>query len=1551
MTHTISTTSASLVTLSGTIDNPTTITGTGLLSGGLYAAFLNGSDWTITNSGIVQGAGVSLVSAGTVVNTNSIVADSTTATGVFLEAGGRVTNKSGGTISGLDGIYGGTLSSAMTVVNFGSVVGNQSGVLLFAGGSVTNQSGGRINGAVGIAARNSAATVVNVGRIAGGAISTEYGIGLFAGGRVTNQSGGSISAGYTGIYGAGSAVTVVNAGTISVNKIHPTAYGIDLHKGGRVTNQSGGTISGHDGIYFKGGASTVENGGSIYGTNFAVYLAKGFNDRLVIDPGAVFSGNIYSGNTLGAAHVSTLELASGSSAGTLTNFSSYYVNFAQVTIDSGASWTLAGPSTLVTHVTLTDSGTLTNVGSIGGTGITLAANGVLSNASAGIINNASGIAVTGSGGAGTVVNAGSIGGSTFAVQLAAYYANRVVIDPGAIFSGKVDGGNTLSSSIASSTLELAGTSAATLTSFGSHFIDFAQVVIDNGAIWTLASSTNTFASGVTVTNSGSIAGAGVTLSGAVLNNAAGGGITGSSGIAVNATGGAITVVNAGAITESATGFSGRGINLAAGGRVTNQSGGTISGYHAIFGAGSAVTVVNTGAIAGYMFNFEGRGIHLTAGGKVTNQSGGTISGYLAVYGSGSSVAVVNAGRIAGSTGLPQGQGVDLFSGGSVTNQSGGTITAYEIGVHGAGTVVNYGSIAGHNATIGYGYGVDLPAGGRLTNQSGGAISGHTGIFVEGVATLVNAGSIAGNTTAANGIGVKLNGGSLTNQSGGTISGHEGIYDQSGALTVVNAGSIGGATLAVAFAYGSANRLVIDPGAVFSGTVNGGNNVGAAHVSTLELASSGSAGTLSGFGSQYLNFAQITIDSGASWTLAGSNTIASGVTLSDSGALALIGTLTNRGSLISPITMRAGSYLDNLGTIFGSGVAAVLAPASGSVTVTNAGLIDPATYGVELRNGGLFSNLSGGTVIGATDGVYVKGGAGTVVTAGSISGGTDAVKFAAGHTNLLVADPGATFSGVVDGGNTIGATLVSTLELASGASVGTLSGLGTQFVNFAQTTVDANAAWTLTGNNTIVSGAALTAQTGAVLTDTGTLVNNGGIVLNPSVLTVAGLIGSGSVTIGSHSTLESQGTIASSETIRFGGNSAYLHLDNPGSVAGSVTNFDVGETIDLKGVSAGSVGFSGGTLSFAGGSFPLALAGAGPVTAAPSADGADVTVACFLRGTPILTDRGEMPVEELAIGDLAITLSGDAKLIKWIGRRSYGARFVAANRDLLPIRIAANALADGVPSYDLDVSPKHAMYIDGVLVPAEKLVNGVSIYRVDTVQDVEYFHLELAAHDVIYAAGAPSETFVDCDNRGMFQNAAEYAALYPDERARWAFCAPRIEDGEALARVRRGLERRLALCGHVTTFDPELRLLVDGDELAPESVSGRRYRFRLRQQPTEVRMLSRVSIPAEVQASTDTRRLGVSVARLVLSGDGASVNVGHRHPLLIDGFHAAEATHRWTDGSARVPPELFAAFPNGVAVEVLLRDRAMPYRCDPRLREAMAVRHPIQLAAVVGQGRV
>jgi hypothetical protein len=191
------------------------------------------------------------------------------------------------------------------------------------------------------------------------------------------------------------------------------------------------------------------------------------------------------------------------------------------------------------------------------------------------------------------------------------------------------------------------------------------------------------------------------------------------------------------------------------------------------------------------------------------------------------------------------------------------------------------------------------------------------------------------------------------------------------------------------------------------------------------------------------------------------------------------------------------------------------------------------------------------------------------------------------------------------------------------------------------------------------------------------------------------------------------------------------------------------------------------------------------------------VPCYCPGTLIRTAYGEKRVEQLAIGDKVMTMSGALRPIKWIGRRSYRGRFVMGRKDILPVCIKAGALDDNIPRRDLWISPHHAMYFEheagGVLIEAKDLVNGISIAQAEQVDVVEYVHVELDTHDVILAEGARSETFVDDDSRGLFHNAHEFALLYPDEAIEPArYCAPRRGEGFVVEAVRLAIARRAGL---------------------------------------------------------------------------------------------------------------------------------------------------------------
>ena len=93
--------------------------------------------------------------------------------------------------------------------------------------------------------------------------------------------------------------------------------------------------------------------------------------------------------------------------------------------------------------------------------------------------------------------------------------------------------------------------------------------------------------------------------------------------------------------------------------------------------------------------------------------------------------------------------------------------------------------------------------------------------------------------------------------------------------------------------------------------------------------------------------------------------------------------------------------------------------------------------------------------------------------------------------------------------------------------------------------------------------------------------------------------------------------------------------------------------------------------------------------------------CFLRGTKILTDIDETAIENLGVGDLVSTVSGESRAVKrvisWTAERKPNQDWTD---DVAPIKICRSALAPNVPRRDLYLSPGHALYLDGVLIAVQ-----------------------------------------------------------------------------------------------------------------------------------------------------------------------------------------------------------------------------------------------------------
>ena len=129
--------------------------------------------------------------------------------------------------------------------------------------------------------------------------------------------------------------------------------------------------------------------------------------------------------------------------------------------------------------------------------------------------------------------------------------------------------------------------------------------------------------------------------------------------------------------------------------------------------------------------------------------------------------------------------------------------------------------------------------------------------------------------------------------------------------------------------------------------------------------------------------------------------------------------------------------------------------------------------------------------------------------------------------------------------------------------------------------------------------------------------------------------------------------------------------------------------------------------------------------------------------------------------------------------------------------------------------------------------------------------------------------------------------------------------------------------------PDLRLVVDEQVLAPVSVDQGLHVFRLTGPARQIRLLSRALVPAARHTgSPDHRRLGVSVWWIRLRGGGASVDLRHDYRGLDEGFHAAEATARWTDGFALLPPRLYRFLSGEITVEVMIGCPDVSYPVPP-----------------------
>jgi hypothetical protein len=368
-------------------------------------------------------------------------------------------------------------------------------------------------------------------------------------------------------------------------------------------------------------------------------------------------------------------------------------------------------------------------------------------------------------------------------------------------------------------------------------------------------------------------------------------------------------------------------------------------------------------------------------------------------------------------------------------------------------------------------------------------------------------------------------------------------------------------------------------------------------------------------------------------------------------------------------------------------------------------------------------------------------------------------------------------------------------------------------------IDDTGSFNAAGNVTVAAGGTLDIAAGGVASVATTLTVNGTLIVDGDLSISSGIAGTGTVIVdggtlnGGSTTALALGNSALTFIVENGGS---LHVTAPspgtsftlestgntldiaqygGTIEAPITGLGVGDALTVGNADSGTVESNGN------GSDAVVIGGVtlSDVTLEPGLTANNTTIdngtvkdptpaACYLAGTRLRTPRGDVAVEALREGDLVLTASGRAAPILWIGRRRYDAVLAAMAPTVHPILFRAGALGPGVPARDLRVSPLHAMVLDGTLVPAMLLVNGVSVVQERPTSEILYFHIELDRHDVLLAEGTAAESFRDENSRDMFDNARAWhgrAAIGPA-------CAPKVEHGFALEAMRARIEARAGI---------------------------------------------------------------------------------------------------------------------------------------------------------------
>lgn len=144
--------------------------------------------------------------------------------------------------------------------------------------------------------------------------------------------------------------------------------------------------------------------------------------------------------------------------------------------------------------------------------------------------------------------------------------------------------------------------------------------------------------------------------------------------------------------------------------------------------------------------------------------------------------------------------------------------------------------------------------------------------------------------------------------------------------------------------------------------------------------------------------------------------------------------------------------------------------------------------------------------------------------------------------------------------------------------------------------------------------------------------------------------------------------------------------------------------------------------------------------------------CLTQACGVRTAAGVMRADALEVGTLVWTLDHGYQPVRWIGRSMLSERDFAKHPNKKPVRIAAHALAQNVPSKAVTLSPQHRVVVRAqaaqdvlghteILAAAKKLRDFDNIDVVEAPEAMTYIHVLFDNHEILDVEGALVESLL------------------------------------------------------------------------------------------------------------------------------------------------------------------------------------------------------------------